>query len=70
MSWGKKWLDRYKGDTRKNVDKINWRHYYRVCGGKKQTHKWFFRQKKWFKEFEGFRMSFRRPKSREIWFWD
>jgi hypothetical protein len=35
-----------------------------------KKHKWFYRNKKWFKEFDGGRISHQKMNKIELWFWD
>jgi len=67
MSKGKK----YKTPKRfwnKNPHKKSWKAH--VMSSDHKKFKWFFRQKKWFKDNNLQRMSMRFPMSHEIWGWD
>lgn len=41
-----------------------------VMGKDHKKHKWFYRSKKWFKEFDGGRISHQKMNKIELWFWD
>jgi len=41
-----------------------------VMGKSHKKFKWYFRQKKWFKDESLEKMSMRKPMSHEIWGWD
>lgn len=41
-----------------------------VLGKEHNKLKWFYRNKKWFKNFEGKKISHQKMNSIELWFWD
>lgn len=41
-----------------------------VMGRSHNKFKWFYRNKKWFKEYEGGKMSHQKMNMIELWFWD
>lgn len=81
MSKGKKWKTpkRYHKKICRPRDRTYFRqsnlnyyaHSYRIGSGHNgRWHKWYFRQRKFFKSYEGGRMSMRKPMAIEIWYWD
>ncbi len=70
MSVGKKWLMTSKQLHRTFPSKQYKRGRYKVGGGRNGKFSFkFFRHKKYFKLLDG-KISMRRPRSREIWYWD
>ena len=78
MSKGKKfntpkrfWHKMRKKTKRPEYGYMSWR-YKRphVMGRNHNKFKWFYRNKKWFKEYDGERMSHQKMNMIELWNWD
>ena len=78
MSKGKKfntpkrfWHKMRKKTKRPDYAPSAWRIYNpHVMGKKHKKSKWFYRNKKWFKEYDGERMSHQKMNMIELWNWD
>ena len=78
MSKGKKfntpkrfWKNMRKKTKRPSYSVQSWRKTSpHVFGQRHKKFKWYYRNKKWFKEFDGERLSHQKMNNYELWFWD
>ena len=78
MSKGKKfntpkrfWKNMCKKTKRPPYSTQSWRKTTpHVFGQRHKKFKWYYRNKKWFKEFDGERLSHQKMNNYELWFWD
>ena len=78
MSKGKKfntpkrfWHKMRKNTKRPDYARCAWRlNTPHVMGRDHKKFKWFFRNKKWFKNYDGEKLSHQKMNMRELWFWD
>jgi hypothetical protein len=78
MSKGKKfntprrfWKNMLKKTKRPPYSSQAWRKASpHVFGKDHNKYKWYFRHRKWFKSFEGNKLSHKKMNMRELWFWD
>lgn len=59
---------RYEPEWHKEAGWHRYVHRIKIGGGKQDLKSWFFRNRKWFKKFEGNHLGFHRTRSQEIWF--